>query len=70
MANRKPKPKAAKAADMRDVLREKCGLAQTFADDGAYHSAGRVLAELAETVKAHAASADEALQKFILRKRA
>lgn len=70
MANRKPKPKAAKAADMRDVIREKCGLAQTFADDGAYYFASRVLAELAETVKAHAVSADEALQKFILRKRA
>lgn len=68
MANRKPKPKAAKAADMRDVIREKCGLAQTFADDGAYYFASRVLAELAETVKTHVA--DEALQKFILRKRA
>lgn len=69
MANRKPKPKAAKAVDMRDVIREKCGLAQTFADDGAYHSASRVLAELAETVKAHAVSADEALQKFVMSRR-
>ena len=41
-------------ADMRDRVRERCALAQTYADDGAYYSAARVLRELWQEVSAHA----------------
>lgn len=40
--------------DMRVRIREKCDLATIYADDGAYHSAARVLRELAEEVQRHA----------------
>jgi hypothetical protein len=44
--------------DMREVIREQTQLAQTFAEDGAYHSAARVLADLADKVKAHVIAFD------------
>jgi len=47
-------PDLTKRVDMRDRIREQTGLAQTFADDGAYHSAARVLGDLATEIKAHA----------------
>lgn len=40
--------------DMRKRLRERAALAQTYADDGAYHSAARVLRELAAEIQDHA----------------
>lgn len=43
-------------ADMRERIREQTKLAQTYADDGAYHTAARVLETLADEVKAHAIS--------------
>lgn len=44
--------------DMRERIREQTGLAQTYADDGAYHTAARVLEQLADEVKAHAIAVD------------
>ncbi len=40
--------------DMRKHIEDRAGLALTYADDGAYFSAGRVLRELAAEVEAHA----------------
>lgn len=40
--------------DMRERIREQTALAQTYADDGAYHSAAAVLERLAVEIKAHA----------------
>lgn len=39
---------------MPDHLKERCELAKVYAEDGAYHSAARVLQDLADEVKAHA----------------
>lgn len=43
-----------KIADMRVHIRERCDLAVTYAEDGAYGSAARVLQELAREVGWHA----------------
>lgn len=40
--------------DMRVRVREQSELASVYAEDGAYHSAARVLSDLAAEVKAHA----------------
>lgn len=40
--------------DMRDHIKERSELAHTYACDGAYLSAARVLQDLATTIKAHA----------------
>lgn len=41
--------------DMRKRVREQCELAQTYAEDGAYYGASRVLYDLALEVSRHAA---------------
>lgn len=56
-------------ADMREVIREKTGLAQIYADDGAYHSAARVLNDLAVEVKAHAEHATREIEKLMKQRR-
>lgn len=40
--------------DMRLFIKQRTGLALTYAEDGAYHSAARILSELAASVKDHA----------------
>lgn len=47
--DRDPKP-----VDMRERIKEQSGLALFYAEDGAYHSAARILTELAAEVQAHA----------------
>lgn len=42
------------AVYMPDYIKGRCALAHIYAEDGAYHSATRVLLELADEVKAHA----------------
>ena len=44
--------------DMRDHIREKSDLAHTYAEDGAYHSAARILTQLASDIAEHALSVD------------
>jgi len=51
--------------DMRVYVKERSELATTYAEDGAYRSAERVLRELAETVKQHADRNDEMLRAEI-----
>lgn len=51
-----------RAVDMRSHIRTKCKLAQTYADDGAYHSAARILQELGRDTLAHALHVDEQLR--------
>ena len=43
------------------VIREKTELAKTYAEDGAFHTAARILEELAKDVKQHAVWCDEML---------
>lgn len=40
--------------DMREHIKEQSSLAHTYAEDGAYRSAARVLEKLAKEVSAHA----------------
>ena len=47
--DRDPKP-----VIMHERIKEQCDLAHFYAQDGAYHSAARVLTELAAEVRAHA----------------
>lgn len=47
--------------DMRDHIREKSDLAHTYAEDGAYHSAARILTDLAKEVSEHAHRIDAEL---------
>ena len=49
--------------DMRQRIREQCDLAQTYAEDGAYHTASRILSELAAAVTVHAERLDAQLKK-------
>lgn len=53
-ATASPPPANAPVVDMRAHIRERCELAQTYADDGAYASAARVLREIAAETQAHA----------------
>jgi len=39
---------------MHERIKEQCDLAHFYAEDGAYHSAARILTALAEEVSAHA----------------
>lgn len=39
---------------MYDVIRDRCALAVTYAEDGAYHSAYRILNQIALETKQHA----------------
>jgi hypothetical protein len=45
-------------ADMRERIREQTDLARTYAKDGAFHTAARVLLDLGDEVKAHAIAFD------------
>lgn len=49
----KPVPQPA-PFDMRTRIRERCELAITYAEDGAYHSAARVLQSIADETAEHA----------------
>lgn len=40
--------------DMREHIRDRCGLARAYAEDGAYNSAARILRDLANDVQEHA----------------
>lgn len=44
--------------DMRDHIRERSKLAHTYAEDGAYHSAARILTQLAVDIAEHARLVD------------
>lgn len=44
------------------VMAERFALAQAYADDGAFHSAARVLRDLTDEVKAHAEACDRFLE--------
>lgn len=54
--------------DMRVRIREQAELAVTYAEDGAYHSAARVLLALAAETEAHATAADEAINELVRQK--
>lgn len=43
-----------KSVFMPDYIQERCELAHTYACDGAYGTAARILRELTENVQAHA----------------
>ncbi|MER8786284.1 hypothetical protein NKH71_00200 [Mesorhizobium sp. M0983] len=47
--------------NIHEKLDERCGLAKTYAEDGAFHSAARVLKDLAATVEQHAIACDRML---------
>lgn len=51
--------------NIHEYIDEKVGLAKTYAKDGAFHSAARILGDLAEGVKAHAISCDEELTRML-----
>lgn len=51
--------------DMREVIKDQSGLALFYAEDGAYHSAARILQELADRVKAHAQANTERMAKAL-----
>lgn len=55
--------------DMRAYIKERSELAHTYACDGAYYSAARVLEELTKTVQQHADTVDEALNAAVRAKR-
>lgn len=59
-----PKRKPA-TTDMRDYLKEQTALAHSFACDGAYHSAAKILEELALSIKAHAVASDKRLNEMM-----
>lgn len=48
---------------IHDHIKEKVGLAQIYAEDGAFRSAARILRELADDLDAHMDSFDEALSR-------
>ncbi len=47
--------------DMRSHIKEQADLALFYAEDGAYHSAARVLSELAVMVRNHAVASTASL---------
>jgi hypothetical protein len=51
-----------RAVDMREHIRLKRELAQAYAEDGAYHTAARLLQELGRDTLAHALHVDEQLR--------
>ena len=51
-----------RAVNMREHIRLKCELAQAYAEDGAYHSAARILQELGRDTLAHALHVDEQMR--------
>lgn len=51
--------------NIHDYMTEKTGLAETYARDGAFHSAARVLKELAEHVEKHARACDKDLDDIV-----
>lgn len=46
---------------IHDIIEAKVDLAKIYAEDGAFHSAARVLTELADIVKGHALACDALL---------
>lgn len=46
---------------IHEEMLDKTELAKIYAEDGAFHSAARVLRQLAQTVEAHAAACDRDL---------
>lgn len=53
--------KAKAGEDMRDYLKRRTDLAVMYAEDGAYHTAAKVLLELAGEIHAHAHEIDRLL---------
>lgn len=49
------------AKSIHSLIREQVGLAKTYADDGAFHTAASVLRRLADSLEAHASACDAAL---------
>lgn len=49
--------------DMRERIKERSTLAHIMAQDGAYASAARILADLSKEVKAHAKKLDREIAK-------
>lgn len=49
---------------MLDYIKERCELVHTYAEDGAYGSAARVLRQLAYEVQEHAESIGKMLQEI------
>jgi hypothetical protein len=45
---------------IHDKMRQQCQLARTYAEDGAFNSAARVLRDLAIVLEAHAKACDPA----------
>ena len=51
--------------DMREHVREQAELAISYAEDGAYASAARVLRELARVTQAHAEAVTDDMQRML-----
>lgn len=51
--------------DMREYVREQCELAQAYANDGAYHSAARVLYDAGNATKKHAMNVDDFTKRYM-----
>lgn len=54
--------------DMRDYIKEQCDLAQTYSNDGAYASAGRILHDLSHRVNEHAREVHKDLKELRAKK--
>lgn len=50
---------------VHQLIEEKTELAKTYAEDGAFHTAARVLEDLATHVSRHALACDAALSEYI-----
>ena len=51
--------------NIHQAMNDMMGLATAYAEDGAFHSAARVLNQLAEKVSAHARYCDQALNEMV-----
>lgn len=58
-----------KKPSIHTIMRNQVSLAKTYAEDGAFHSAARVLRELALTVEAHAVACDRDLDAMMAERR-
>ncbi|KQZ87222.1 hypothetical protein ASD64_07225 [Mesorhizobium sp. Root157] len=50
---------------IHDKIRDQVGLAKFYAKDGAFHTAAKILHELADEVEAHACWADRAVTALL-----
>jgi hypothetical protein len=49
---------------IHELMEDRIGLATIYAEDGAFHSAARVLRELASSIEQHASACDAALREL------